>query len=104
MLSYFIDGAQSRENNLPHYEFMQVFMDFLEEALRKGSDYEDGELYEHDHKLEWKFEEASAYDGFLVPFVEISSLIAYPTVRVFHLFDIPVLLECLLNVLVCYKG
>lgn len=35
-------------------------MDFSEEALRKGSDYEDGELYEHDHKLEGKFEEAPA--------------------------------------------
>lgn len=79
-------------------------MDFSEESLRKDSDHEDGKLYEHEYELERKTYEASPYDGFLVPFIEINSLRSYPVVGAFHIFDISVLLESLLNVLVGYKS
>lgn len=104
MLSDYVEGAQSGENSLSDYEFIQIGMDFPEEVLRKSSHYEDGELYEHDHKFDRKSDEASAYDGCLVPFVEISPLSALPIMSVFYLFDVSILPECLLNVSVGYKS
>jgi hypothetical protein len=79
-------------------------MYFPEEILGKYQQYKGEELYDPDREFVRKPYEASAYNGFLIPFVEISSLNTFPIMRVFHLFDISVLLEYLINDVVGNKS